>query len=320
MPAGSSSARRGRRDVPDVLLCVGIDCECDKGRGWRVRAPLSFDGMTRGIGERLQPLFARYRAKPTYLLSPEVLRDPRSVELLRALTGCELGTHLHGEFADADPTPPPRVTEAVQRDYSREVESGKLAFLTELFTQALSRPPRSFRAGRFGIGPNTLEHLAGLGYYVDSSVTPHLDWSARGVADLSFQDAPSQPYFPDPRQPARPGGSSILEIPVTIRPRLPGLPWMSRRLERRWLRPTHGSTRSLLRTARDEIAEHRGQRRPVVLNAMFHNVEVVPGCSPYAHTERAAAGILGRLDALLAFARRQEIPVVGLTDVLEHFV
>jgi len=53
---------------------------------------------------------------------------------------------------------------------------------------------------------------------------------------------------------------------------------------------------------------------------MFHNVEVVPGCSPYAHTERAAAGILGRLDALLAFARRQEIPVVGLTDVLEHFV
>ena len=50
---------------------------------------------------------------------------------------------------------------------------------------------------------------------------------------------------------------------------------------------------------------------------MFHNVEVVPGLSPYAFDEEAARGILDRVRALLTFARRQAIAVVGLGDVPE---
>ena len=41
--------------------------------------------------------------------------------------------------------------------------------------------------------------------------------------------------------------------------------------------------------ARDEIKAARAAHpeRPVVLNAMFHNVEVIAGASPYAQTEAA---------------------------------
>ncbi len=303
-----------------VFLCVTIDCECDKGAGWRSQRPLRFQGISDGIGRRLQPLFAAHGAKPTYLLSPEVLRDDASVSLLAALEGsADLGSHLHGEYAEPGAFEPD-VTSVFQREYSREVETAKLTYLTDLFSRAFGRRPRSFRAGRFGIGEHSLGILESLQYTVESSVTPHMDWSASGARGLSFVGAPGQPYHPDPKAPARPGTSPILEVPVTIRPhRLSRVPLLGSKLEPRWLRPTRGTGTRLVAVAREEIQEgHEAHPdRPVILNAMFHNVEVIPAGSPYAATEKEAKRILDRLGALLAFARREGIPVVGLGDIAE---
>ena len=299
-----------------AFLCVSIDCECDKGPAWRTRRPLAFDGVHVGIAERLHPLFRRFGAKPTYLLSPELLRDARCVERLASLDGCELGTHLHGEMAEPGAYEPD-VTNAVQRDYPREVEGAKLAWLTQAFRDAFGRAPRSFRAGRFGIGGNTVSLLEELGYAVESSVTPHVDWSDVSPG-LSFVDAPTQPYHPDAREPSRPGDSAILEVPVTIRRSLLArVPILGKHVEHRWLRPTRSSGDALVELAREtieaEAREHPG--RPVVLNAMFHNVEVVAGTSPYASTEEEARGIVDRVGALLEYCREEGIACVGLGDV-----
>ncbi|MDE2630314.1 MAG: hypothetical protein KGM97_04910, partial [Alphaproteobacteria bacterium] len=70
-----------------VYLCISIDCECDKGPGWRTRKPLGFYGISQGIHDRLQPLFRRFRAKPTYLLSAELMRDAQALEILANLDG-----------------------------------------------------------------------------------------------------------------------------------------------------------------------------------------------------------------------------------------
>jgi hypothetical protein len=270
-----------------------------------------------GIGERLHPLFQRFGAKPTYLLSPELLRDPGCVERLAALDGCELGTHLHPELAEPDAFEPD-VTAAVQRDCPPDVERAKLAWLTEAFRGAFGRSPASFRAGRFGVGPSTLGILEGLGYAVESSVTPHVDWSDVSPG-LTFVGAPTQPYHPDPRDPARPGASPLLEVPVTIRPRaLSRLPVVGKHIEARWLRPTRSDGDELVAIARETVEEEaRRGARPVVLNAMFHNVEVVAGASPYAATDAAALRILDRVGALLEHARREGIACVGLSDVPE---
>ena len=76
-------------------IIVSIDTECDKDENWLIRRPLSFTNVTRGIRERLTPLFTRYNIKPTYLISPEVLNSRGSVESLKSIENCELGTHLH---------------------------------------------------------------------------------------------------------------------------------------------------------------------------------------------------------------------------------
>jgi hypothetical protein len=302
--------------APRAFLCVSIDCECDKGPAWRTRRPLAFDGVHMGIAERLHPLFRSLGAKPTYLLSPELLRDARCVERLASLDGCELGTHLHGELAEPGAFEPD-VTDAVQRDYPFEVERAKLTWLTDAFRTAFGRAPRSFRAGRFGIGANTVSLLDALGYAVESSVTPHVDWSDVS-AGLSFVNAPTQPYHPDPRDPSRPGDGKLLEVPVTILPSaLSRVPLLGKRLEARWLRPTRTSGDALVGIARETLESERRARpeRPVVLNAMFHNVEVVAGASPYAATDDDAQRIVDRLGTLLEWARREDIACVPLGEV-----
>ncbi|MCL2778766.1 MAG: hypothetical protein FWD73_12260 [Polyangiaceae bacterium] len=303
-----------------VYLCVSIDTECDKGKDWRSKAPMGYRGIHNGITERLQPLFASFGAKPTYLLSPEIMRNEPCVEALRRVaSSCELGTHLHGEYAEPGAFEP-EVTKDFQRNYPPHIEQQKIKYLTDRFKCAFDRKPMSFRAGRFGIGPHTIGILEHLGYTVESSVTPHMDWGTSGAPGLAFPNAPTQPYRPDRICPGRPGSAQILEVPITIRKRwLNALPLVGSRIDPRWLRPSRGSAKALITLAENEItsAQQNAPRRPVILNAMLHNVEVVPNLSPYAASEREARGILTRLYALLSWASKQGVAVVGLGDVPE---
>lgn len=305
----------------ETFLCVTIDCECDKGPGWRCQYPLSFEGVKIGIQERLQPLFQYFGAKPTYLLSSEILRDEVSLEVLKRVhKHAELGSHLHGEFVEPGAFRPV-VTAAFQRDLPRHLEAEQLRNLTNQFRSAFGSSPTSFRAGRFGIGQHSLTLLRNLGYVVDSSVTPHMDWSKLGSAGLSFRGAPTQPYFPDPRNPTIPNPNGltngICEVPVTIRPSsFARVPFLGSFLEPRWLRPTRGTVDGLLDVCREEISEAQLRGSDVaVLNCMFHNVEVIPKASPYAQNESQAKSILDRLCGLLTFAKRENISVVGLSEI-----
>ncbi|MEO8875474.1 MAG: hypothetical protein ABI461_07805, partial [Polyangiaceae bacterium] len=173
---------------------------------------------------------------------------------------------------------------------------------------------------RFGIGPHSLKILAELGYAVDSSVTPSLHWGDAKGGAFDFVGASTQPYRPDSGAPARVGSAKIIEVPVTIRPRFFGrFPIVGKHVEGRWLRPTRGTASALVEVARDEIrhAQRAASGRPVILNAMFHNVEMIPNGSPYAATEGQARAILERLATLLAFAKNAQMKFVGLSDVAE---
>ena len=101
--------------------------------------------------------------------------------------------------------------DAVQSEYSAELEYEKLRFLTDAFEAAFGYRPRAFRAGRFGIGPNTFEALARLGYAVDSSVTPGIVWRYP-QRTLDFSAWSTEPKFVDT------AAGSLVELPVGVRP------------------------------------------------------------------------------------------------------
>ncbi|BAU47910.1 deacetylase [Sulfurifustis variabilis] len=279
-----------------VLLLVTIDTECDHDPSWVRSKPLAFRSVTEGVPDRLQPVFRAAGAAPTYLLTIEVLEDRESVEALRRLDGrFELGTHLHSAFVEP---------EKKFHDYAGvdspdfqchcrpEIEHAKLANLTRAFEDGFGYRPVSFRAGRFGAGPNTIASLERLGYLVDTSVTPHMLWR-HPDGDVDYRAAPAQPYFPQRGSIVREGNgdaSSVLEIPVTMKRR-----WLR---GPRWFRPWFSSVAAMKDVAREQLARFR-DRRVVVLNMMFHSMEVIPKASPYPQNEDEVRRFLDDLAAVL---------------------
>ena len=83
-----------------IHLLITIDTEIDKAKDWRVSSSESFSSVTTGIPDKLTKIFSKYGARPTYLLSPEVIRNDECVSILKNLKDCELGTHMHGDMIE----------------------------------------------------------------------------------------------------------------------------------------------------------------------------------------------------------------------------
>jgi hypothetical protein len=293
--------------TPSCLVAVSIDVECDKDEHWGVRRPLGFRGVEEGIGSRLTPLFAQYGVRPTYLLSPEVIRESGCVSLLAAIGDCELGAHLHPEFVRSSEGV--KETSAVACLMPEEIERRDIEELTRSFAEAFGRRPVSYRAGRYGASARSLRILAGLGYQVDTSVTPHKRWDD----GLDFSGAPGFPYYPQPDDITRLGPpDGILEVPVSLRPSpAPGFLRTPAQLLARsglsftkdfakwtrgpaWFRPGWSKRSTLLAFVRAAARGENGR----VLNMMFHNVDIVAGCSPNSGSEATVRTALDDLRAV----------------------
>lgn len=276
------------------VFCLTIDVEPDCDVKWHRSDPLTFINVSVGIRDILQPLCQRFGVRPTYLISPEVLAHDASAQVLRDLTDCELGMHLHSEYIEPQRTyvhPAGTVSGEFPCQLPTEIEYQKLVNATELFRRQFGYAPRSYRAARYGADADTFAALAKLGYQIDTSVTPGIDWKQRGGPD--FRGYPDQPYRLE---------SGLLEVPVTIAgKRFPLLPdrWMAYR----WLRPsmmTAFEMKRLIRYMADKYPER------VVLNMMFHSMELIPQASPYVRSERGQKRYLARLQAVFArLAERQ---------------
>ncbi len=273
------------------LLVISIDTECDKGKKWEVLKPMSFRGIYLGVAEYLQPLFERYNLKPTYLLSPEVIMDEKSVRIFLdiARRGAELGTHLHGEFIEPFANFNVFRTDEKAEDYADDVEFEKLRNLTSLFVETFGFSPMSYRAGRYSVSDRTFRFLEILGYKVDTSVSP-----------FSFGHPP---IFPKPYK-----INGILEVPITSFPLnwplfkiLRSLPFYKLRKFRNWakrfgpvwLRPSLFEENLMLKLV-DKI-EKSGM--VTVLNLFLHNMEVIENLSPYSadFTRRNLEGLIPKL-------------------------
>lgn len=300
---------------PEVTLVVTIDTENDT---W---APSREPG-TCGNLWRVPELAARFRSlgiRPTWLPTWDVATDPFGRELLLELHRSgdgEVGAHLHPWSTppfDEPFTPAATMLSNLPEPLQRE----KIRRLTAALEDVLGARPRSFRAGRWGLGATTARAVAAEGYEVDSSVTPFIDWST--YEGPSFAQAPQDAYriggtspvtAPDPEGP-------LLEVPLTTgfnrlpfdranrlrsrlsRPsvrflRLRGLAHRTSLLRRLVLAPEETTARDLVVLARHHVALGRSW-----LNLMFHTQSLVPGLSPFVRTDREAERLVARIEKLV---------------------
>ena len=309
-------------------LLITIDTEIDKSKDWKVSSNESFSSVTTGVPDKLGKLFSRYGAKPTYLLSPEVIRNDACVSTLKTIKDCELGTHLHGDMIDPNGHEGPMAnmtTDAMQSSYIYEIERQKMVNLTNLFVSRFNIKPISFRAGRFAAGTNTFKILNELGYKVDSSITPNVDWNYKEGRG-NFLNAPDQPYYPKDDDILSPNGHDVLEIPVSIVSPIERKKWHNSALHNitdqlyrpEWLCPSYNTGPGMVDVIK-RVTEQNTNKKDVTLTMMFHSMEIMPGASPYAATEKDCQRILENIEHVLAYAKDNRFRFSTLGEMPHYF-
>jgi hypothetical protein len=308
-----------------IYLTVTIDVEPDCSLSWYYSKPLTFQGVSIGIRERLQPLFIKYAIIPTYLINNVVLEDEQSVEIFRQLKGnFELGTHLHPEFIEPQKTVfdyAGALGRLHSCFYPAEIEQAKIENITQLFISKFGYAPSAFRAGRFSSGQNTYEVLSKLGYKIDTSVTPHIVWNDQSYKQpVDHKMALEQPYFLT---------DQLLEIPISIISEpyfsfknfiksMAGFRYKFSLHKNIWLRPVYSTYNEMVklinifRTKYNHISD-------IVLNMMFHNVEVLPSLSPYTITEADCSSYLNVLEQFFIFCNQSGIISTNLSSLYELY-
>ena len=166
---------------------------------------------------RLQRLFDQYQVKPTYLISYPVATDERSGEILKEIADqkkCEIGMHCH-------PWNTPPFEEEIS-DYNsmlcnlpEALVLKKLTVLHETICEKFNITPVSFRAGRWGFGSAVARAIHKLGYHIDTSVSPFVNWNQYHGPD--FRRFRLHPYRFEPDDIAIPEKNGpLLEIPATV--------------------------------------------------------------------------------------------------------
>ena len=301
----------------DVVVVVSLDTEEDNWNRSRT------DVTVENIGElhRQARFFARLGVRPTYFTTYHVVADPCAAEVMR-----EVGDTRRGEIAaHLHPWNTPPLSEAfvprnsMVKNLTAELQLAKIQTLTETLREAFGEAPTAFRAGRYGIGPDTISALVACGYRVDSSVSPYV--SLETVDDgPTFVGAPIVPYRVEPGRDVReavPNGP-IVEMPLSFgfsrgpfrfwdparrllesRPfRWLGLPGLAQRLgivRRVSLSPEYQSVPDML-TLSARLLEH-GARH---LHVSWHTPSLKPGLSPFAATAADVDRLYDSIEAYFA--------------------
>jgi hypothetical protein len=305
-------------------IVVTLDTEADDQ--WTHGAPLSTENVR--WWAPFQALCERHGAPPTYLVTSEIADDDEAVAFLRPRVAggtAEVGAHLHPwttpPFDDGPGLGHNDPTHLYPCRLPTPLLEAKLEVLTAQIEERFAEAPVAFRAGRFGIDQRMATMLAGLGYVVDSSVTPFVSWATN--------DEPAADGGPDfrrheayPFHVAGTGDPGLVEVPVTVLPTYMALrrsAWLrdhweafalraARRALRAWRRPQPMWLRPRPEYALADLEALVDEAERLCLPfavLMFHSSELMPGGSPYRPTQASVDELLEMLDALFASLRRR---------------
>jgi hypothetical protein len=213
-----------KRIILEHLMYVICSVDTEADNQWLSPAPATVENIE--FIPRFQELCDEFGFKPVYLVSYEIAATPRFHELMRSYISsgrAEIGAHLHPW--SCPPIVPLTENDLIHHPFPHELPlelyARKMGVLTELLSQSFGTQPVSYRAGRWGICAAHIPVLTSLGYKVDSSVTPDIDWKSSpgapsGTGGPDFRGAPQRPYFLSSDNINRAGDTELLEVPTTV--------------------------------------------------------------------------------------------------------
>lgn len=289
-------------------------------------APFRHDGWSVATAAALPQAHARMAGmgvRSCYLVDYPVATDPGAIDALRAVLAqgdATIGAQLH-------PWVNPPFDEALSPRSSfagnlpKPLEAAKLDRLTDALTALAGTRPTVYRAGRYGLGPHTLQLLAARGYALDSSMRARYDYSAQGgpdyraIANHAFRTGPDGTIVELPLTTVftgrlRRGGPHLYRAAGRI-PRGRGILARTGLLHRVALTPEDMPLADVLEAIRVAVGE--GTR---VLNFAYHSPSLVPGHTPYVRDAADLATFWRWWDAVLGLLARLGVGAASSDDIL----
>jgi hypothetical protein len=303
-----------------VLLTVDTEEEFD----WRAPFRREGYGLSHTVAiRRFQAFCETLGAHPVYLVDWPIVHDPCAVEVIGDAVRrgtADFGVQLH-------PWVNPPFEEEVSTANSfagnlpQALEAAKFSALRDAVEAAFGSAPQIYRAGRYGLGPNTAAMLKQTGIRIDTSVRALFDYSDQGGPDYS--NHPLVPYWVDPER-------SLLELPVTsaywgpLRRFGPLIHRVQRHvptffsgfsrlglLERIALTPEGVSPREALRGI--DLSLDAGLP---LLVLSFHSPTLAPGNTPYARTEVEVEALYAWFETVFAHLGARGVRSCSVAEIL----
>lgn len=303
---------------PRYLVTVDVEEEFD----WT--KPIEREGYSLEALEAItdfQTLCEEYGVKPLYLVDWPIISDPRGKEIYGQFVRegrAEVGIQLHPWVN------PPFDEEVTQRNtYAGnlpvELERAKFFALRDAITEVTGTQPIAYRAGRYGIGPQTLNLLREAGVRFDTSVRANFDYSKAEGPD--FSQYPLEPYWLDK-------SLGIVELPVTsvfwglLRRQgalfplaqmagvTKSLMARGRLLERISLTPEGISVEEVIRGI--DIALDDGLP---ILNFSFHSPSLKAGYTPYVRKDEDVAAFYDWWHRVLSYLAQRGVQPTSIAGI-----
>lgn len=307
-------------DRPVLLVVIDTEEEFEWGKP-HSRSSTGVSSMQHI--HRVQTLFDARGVRPCYVMDyPVVSQADGAGPLLEIYRDdrCTVGAHLH-------PWVTPPFEEEVNAFNSfpgnlpEDLEYRKLKALSEEIGSVFGDAPTVYKAGRYGVGRNTVRTLERLKLTTDLSVTPGFDYSAGGGPDFSRHGNRPFRYGEDGASLCLPctggfvgylgdGGRAVYRACSSARGkrlRLPGILSRLGAVERLRLSPEGYSLTEMIR-----LTEHLLKRSETkIVTLSFHSPSVQPGCTPYVANARELDVFLGVIADFLDYfiCEQQGVPM-----------
>lgn len=272
-----------------------------------------------GLHER----FRRRGVKLVHLVDHPIATDPDSVAMLRdwlERDEVSIGTQLH-PWVNPPHDEEVNTFNSFVGNLPIELERAKIAGLTGTIETAFGRRPVVYRAGRYGVGPNTAALLEEAGYRADVSVRASFDYGDEGGPD--FSRIKPLPY--------RVGGGALVALPLSaayvgrLRAKGRGLYRAAGRLPRgRGLLSRLGLLDRVPLTPEGvSLPEALAAARALIdvgvrwLSLSFHSPSVEPGHTPYVRTAEDLRAFHAWWDGMLDFFEREGIAPASIEETIE---
>ena len=273
---------------------------------------------------RFQAFCEQIGAHPVYLVDWPIATDARAVEIIGdALRRgkADIGAQLHPWV-----NPPFEEEVNARNSYAGslpvELEAAKLSALCEQIDKAFGTAPLIYRAGRYGLGPNSAEILKANGIAIDTSVRSLFDYRAQLGPDYTHH--PVTPYWVDDDR-------RLLELPVTsvywglLRqmgkhlhraqrhvPTMFGGFSRLRLLERIALTPEGVTAEEAIRGIDIALDE----QLPVMVLSL-HSPTLAPGFTPYTRTEQDVEALYSWLREIYAYLDGRGVESTTVADIIK---